>query len=210
MPLYKVRAPALPLPTPEYLQAQQDQFQNVLRLYFNRVDNALFTLSGPTGGAALEFPYGAFYSTATKTAAAINTAYPITLNSTTSSNNIDLDATYPSRMVAAVGGVYNFQVSIQMTNQTATSTNGYIWVWGRLNGTDIPYSTSKIELSGTSPDEVHFADTFVVELAPSEYFEVCWATDNLDCKLLSEVATSFAPASNSINVTATCVSAVYA
>ena len=38
MPRYNVRAPALPLPTPEYLQAQQDQFQNALRLYFNRLD----------------------------------------------------------------------------------------------------------------------------------------------------------------------------
>jgi hypothetical protein len=39
MPRYNVRAPALPLPTPEYLQAQQDQFQNALRLYFNRLDS---------------------------------------------------------------------------------------------------------------------------------------------------------------------------
>lgn len=39
MAFYNVRAPALPLPTPEYLQAQQDQFQNALRLYFNRLDN---------------------------------------------------------------------------------------------------------------------------------------------------------------------------
>lgn len=36
---YNVRAPSLPLPPPEYLQAQQDQFQNALRLYFNRLDN---------------------------------------------------------------------------------------------------------------------------------------------------------------------------
>lgn len=38
MPVYKVRAPALPLPPNDYLQAQQDQFQNALRLYFNRLD----------------------------------------------------------------------------------------------------------------------------------------------------------------------------
>lgn len=61
MPLYNVRAPALPLPTPEYLQAQQDQFQNALRLYFNRLDGFLTELSGGTGGALLSFPYGSFY-----------------------------------------------------------------------------------------------------------------------------------------------------
>jgi hypothetical protein len=35
---YKVRSPSLPLPTKEYDVDQQDQFQNVLRLYFNRLD----------------------------------------------------------------------------------------------------------------------------------------------------------------------------
>ena len=39
MAFYNVRAPSLPLPPPEYVQAQQDQFQNALRLYFNRLDN---------------------------------------------------------------------------------------------------------------------------------------------------------------------------
>lgn len=35
---YNVRAPSLPIPTFEYSQKQQDQFQNALRLYFNRLD----------------------------------------------------------------------------------------------------------------------------------------------------------------------------
>jgi hypothetical protein len=38
MAIYSVKAPALPLPTPEYDKGQQDQFMNVLRLYFNRLD----------------------------------------------------------------------------------------------------------------------------------------------------------------------------
>jgi hypothetical protein len=61
MPKYNVRAPALPLPTPDYLQAQQDQFQNALRLYFNRLDAFLTELSGATGGAVLSFPYFSAY-----------------------------------------------------------------------------------------------------------------------------------------------------
>ena len=38
MPQYNIKAPALPLPTFDYQQMQQDQFQYVLRLYFNRLD----------------------------------------------------------------------------------------------------------------------------------------------------------------------------
>jgi hypothetical protein len=35
---YKVRSPALPIQPDEYSRSQIDQFQNVLRLYFNRLD----------------------------------------------------------------------------------------------------------------------------------------------------------------------------
>jgi hypothetical protein len=38
MPLYNIRSPALPLQPEEYNRSQIDQFQNVLRLYFNRLD----------------------------------------------------------------------------------------------------------------------------------------------------------------------------
>jgi len=35
---YKVRSPSLPIQPKEYDVNQMDQFQNVLRLYFNRLD----------------------------------------------------------------------------------------------------------------------------------------------------------------------------
>ena len=35
---YNLRAPALPIQPNEYDRSQMDQFQNVLRLYFNRLD----------------------------------------------------------------------------------------------------------------------------------------------------------------------------
>jgi hypothetical protein len=39
MPLYNIRAPALPIQPSEYDHRQLDQFQNALRLYFNRLDD---------------------------------------------------------------------------------------------------------------------------------------------------------------------------
>jgi hypothetical protein len=38
MAVYPVRAPALPIQPEEYNRSQMDQFQSVLRLYFNRLD----------------------------------------------------------------------------------------------------------------------------------------------------------------------------
>ena len=56
MTIYNLKAPALPLPPLEYDQRQQDQFQNALRLYFNRLDafNALATT--PQYGATADRP----------------------------------------------------------------------------------------------------------------------------------------------------------
>jgi hypothetical protein len=62
MATYRVRAPSLPLQPSEYDKSQQDQFQNALRLYFNRLDqyniqaqieqnsmNVMMWLGGPGG-----------------------------------------------------------------------------------------------------------------------------------------------------------------
>lgn len=38
MPNYNFKAPALPVPPLDYDQGQQYQFENALRLYFNRLD----------------------------------------------------------------------------------------------------------------------------------------------------------------------------
>ena len=59
--------PSLPLGTKEYEQRYQDQFTNVLRLYFNQLRNALSELFGGSGGKYIAFPYGAFHQDGTTT-----------------------------------------------------------------------------------------------------------------------------------------------
>jgi len=46
--LNKVAAPALPLATEEYNRPYQDQLNNVLRLYFNRLDSLFAQLNAST------------------------------------------------------------------------------------------------------------------------------------------------------------------
>jgi len=54
-------SPNLPLAPQEYERQFQDQFENILRLYFNQLDNAFGSLLGPAGGKYLKFPYGSFH-----------------------------------------------------------------------------------------------------------------------------------------------------
>ena len=61
--LNQVAAPNLPLATTQYSQQYQDQLNNVLRLYFNRLDailDQLKTGSGSIDGSGIQFPNGAF------------------------------------------------------------------------------------------------------------------------------------------------------
>jgi hypothetical protein len=55
------KAPNLPISPVEYSQRYHDQYSNVLRLYFNELDNLFAALfSDVAGGHHLSFPYGAF------------------------------------------------------------------------------------------------------------------------------------------------------
>jgi hypothetical protein len=56
--------PNLPLGTEQYERRYQDQFTNILRLYFNQLRNSLSELFGGDGGKYIAFPYGAFQDTA--------------------------------------------------------------------------------------------------------------------------------------------------
>lgn len=55
------KAPNLSIAPFEYSKQYADMLNNILRLYFNQIDNALGSLSGNVGGAYLRFPNGAFH-----------------------------------------------------------------------------------------------------------------------------------------------------
>lgn len=65
----KVAAPSLPLAPREWNAQYQDQYSNVLRLYFNRLDSFISKLTAITytDGTLLQFPNGAFYQDGTTT-----------------------------------------------------------------------------------------------------------------------------------------------
>jgi hypothetical protein len=68
-----VVAPRLPTAPPDYEKRYHDQFADILRLYFNQVDNILGQLktgSGAIDGSGIRFPYGAFQDVAYTTLSA--------------------------------------------------------------------------------------------------------------------------------------------
>ena len=81
------KAPNLPIGPVEYSQRFQDQYSNVLRLYFNEIDNALAAIfAGEAGGQYIRFPYGAFNqdgNTTLSTGISNTSTTPIQVASTT-------------------------------------------------------------------------------------------------------------------------------
>lgn len=179
------------------------------RFFFNQ-----FTLTGSgdansgVGGDALapsytpqliNNRYGSFYDTTTQTAAAINTAYPVTLNSTQLTNGVYI-GTPTSRVYVDRPSVYNFQFSLQLNKSSATAK--HVFLWYRLNGNDATNSATKVTLQGSSAAAVA-AWNFVLSMNAGDYFELVWSTDDTGCVIQADVASSPVPAIPSVILTVT-------
>ena len=121
-------APNLPLATALYERQYQDQFANILRLYFNQLDNAFGALLGPVGGKYLKFPYGAFHQNGATTLSA-----NITNVSTTPIQVADTSG-FPSSGWLLIGNEL-----ISYTTKTATTFDGTI-TRGVLGTTNVAHT----------------------------------------------------------------------
>ena len=205
MRLRNPKAPNLPTAPRGYEQFYVEQFNNVLRLYFNQLDNFLGAINSTGGGSNLQLPNGAWYDTTTQTRTAINTAKAITFNNNTLQNQITKDTVDTSKMYVDVSGYYNIQFSAQISK--ASGGSSYVWIWPRVDGVDITASASKVAVQGTAAESVP-AWNFVLPINAGSYFQLMWATDD-NITLLAESATAFCPSIPSVILTMTFVSALY-
>jgi hypothetical protein len=168
-------APNLPLATNEYERQYQDQLLNILRLYFNQLDNTFGAILGPVGGRYLKFPYGAFSSDQDQTTTA-NTATLMTLNTTDFANEVSISS---SQITVVNAGIYNLQFSAQFQNTDNQIQD--ISIWLRQNGTDIPGSTGFVSIpahkSASAGDEAHQITgwNYFIEMQASDYVEIWWS-----------------------------------
>jgi hypothetical protein len=107
--------PSLPLAPESYSRPYQDQYSNVLRLYFNQLSNALRDLFGDKGGQYINSPYGAFHENGTTTLAA-NIS-----NTSTTPIQVASTAGFPD-----TGWILIEQEVIQYTAKTPTTFAGTI------------------------------------------------------------------------------------
>ncbi|MGI9158927.1 MAG: hypothetical protein ACR2K1_04160 [Saprospiraceae bacterium] len=143
--------------------------------------------------------YGAFQDNTTQTAAAINTAYAVTFDTTDFESGVSR-GTPTSHIVCQNIGVYNFQFSLQMAKSAAAL--GYAYVWARVNGTDVPDSATKLAFQGSNSETVA-AWNFVLRMGAGDYFQLMWAVDDTAIELVHYASVAFAPAIPSAILTVT-------
>jgi hypothetical protein len=190
--------PNLPLGTDQYERRYQDQFTNVLRLYFNQLQNAFGELFGPTGGKYVSFPYGAFSSDQDQTAAA-NTATLMTFNTTDLSQGVTR-GTPTSRIFVDRPNIYNVQFSAQVDKTSGGVA--LVWVWLRKNGVNVPDSAGQIRIQGNNA-EILAAWNYVIQLNAGDYIELMWEVDDTSVILLAEAASAVHPSIPSVILTVT-------
>jgi hypothetical protein len=141
--------------------------------------------------------YGQFLDTTTQTAAAANTAYAITFNTTDVSTGVFLGSP-TSRITVDTEGIYNFLFSIQL-DKTSGGT-GIFWVWPRINGVDLPDSNSQVRIQGNDAEQLVTVGYFF-ELTPNDYVEIMFAVSDTSIQVEAFPASAFYPAIPSIILT---------
>ena len=144
--LKPAKAPRLPAAAKEYDPRLLDSENNILRQYFNELDNNVSTMLGPDGGRYLSAPYGSFYDTTTHTALA-NTATSMTLNSQDVAQQVSIVDGY--KVTVVYPGIYNMQFSVQVENSTADEQELDIWI-RQFNRDGTPYFAPDGDLPGST------------------------------------------------------------
>jgi hypothetical protein len=143
--------------------------------------------------------YGSFYDTTTQTAAAINTAYAMTFNTSDLSYGITR-GTPTSRIYVDTPNVYNVQFSAQLDKTSGGAA--LVWIWLRKNGVNVPDSAGQIRIQGNNAETLA-AWNYLVQLNAGDYVEIMWEVNDTSVIILADAASAVHPSVPSVILTVT-------
>lgn len=178
----KVQTPALPIPQQGPLKHYLDDLNNILRLFFNLLANAVNNVFGELGGRFIDVPNALYFSTADQPIAVVDTPQVVTFNQTYLESGFTINGGSNSQITATYGGVYNFQFIGQLSSGSASAKNIFLYI--TRDGTDLGYTAREYVLSG-SGDIHEVIWNFNLDLAAGEYVEMKWVSDDIDVTMES-------------------------
>lgn len=170
------KAPLLPFAPVQYDRPYHDTNNNILRQYFNTLDNTTTQLLGNAGGRFLSFPHIAAQDTTDQYATGDNIPTKILWNTLDSGLAFTLNPN--STATPDHTGIYKIDYSLQVYN-TASQIHD-IYVWLRLNGTDVVGSASHFSVPnrhGGVDGAIVAYSSVVITVSQIDEISLYWATD---------------------------------
>lgn len=192
--------PNLGYPPEEYERRNFNESNGALNAYFRKITSVLSSVFGIRGSRYINAPYGAFESTVDQTAAAINTAYAMTFNTTDYSNGVTVVSN--SRITVIDSGIYNLQWSGQFENTDSQDQD--IRVWIKVNGTNLTGSTGYAGIPskhGATNGHIIIGWNYYLSLNANDYIELWWETDSTTVSIQAYAAASNYPSTASLIAT---------
>jgi len=189
----KVAPPNLILAQPEYSQRTQDQLNNELRLYFNRLNTYLNILSDTAGGSALSLPHIKAYNDSNQTADGDDT--PTVVKFTESLDNVGFVLNADNTATALHDGTYKISYRLQAENQSNTQHN--ITAWLQVDDVDVPYSATQFSIpqrKSASEYTYVLCTSFITwEAKANQKFKLYWVTEDAGDVILKAHAAQTSP-----------------
>ena len=175
-------SPNLPLAGLDYSRQYHDQLNNVLRLYFNRIDSNTQALFGNNGATYLQAPHAMFMSNEDQASGGTTVANLLTYNTIVISQGITVrDLGY---IWFDQPGQYLVTFSLQVTNRGNAAQ--VFEVWAAQNGNNYPLSNTRYDiparksLSEWSHIAPAISGIFTVRNPDTESLTIKWWSDSTD------------------------------
>lgn len=171
------KAPNLLVAPTEYETRYQDQLNNVLRLYFNTLDNTLLSLVSNIGGQYVNFPHIAASDSTDQYAGGNDTPTVVAWNTLDSGAGFTLNA--PGSATCLATGVFKITYSAQLANTDNAAHDATFWL--KINSVNVSNSSTIFTVparksAGVPTYVTAYSEvTFTVEAG--DVIELYWATD---------------------------------
>lgn len=172
-----IAAPNLIAASNVYSQVREEQLMNELRLYFNRLNGNINTVSDIAGGSALSFPHIVAYSDVDQYAGGDDT--PTIVNFNNAPDNVGFTFNADGTANATYDGTYKIEYRLQAVNTENVALDVVVWL--QVNGEDVADSATKYTLparkSAGVPSFNILASFVSWETLENDNFALYWATE---------------------------------
>ena len=129
--------------------------------------------------SAISNQYGVFQNNATMTNVTPGTGMAMYFDTTDiHGHGVEIandGAGHPTKVTITQAGLYNFQFSAQLNKSAGGGSSADVYIWARIDGTDVPETNTRITLQGANVYTVA-AWNLMLNVTAGQYFQLMWGS----------------------------------